>query len=208
MADFESLKKMIIAGDDGATAATQQLVDSGAAARDILDQSLLPGMDVVGAEMKSGEKFIPEVLLSARTMQACLDLIKPLLGEGGGSLGTVVVATVEGDMHDIGKNLVAMLLSGAGFEVVNLGKGITPADLVAAVKEHNADILGMSGLLTTTIPKIPETIQALKDAGLRDKVKVIVGGAPVSAEWADEIGADAYGANASLGVEKCKELMG
>ena len=208
MADFESLKKMIIDGDDGATAATQQLIDSGAAARDILDQSLLPGMDVVGAEMKSGEKFIPEVLLSARTMQACLDLIKPLLGEGGGSLGTVVVATVEGDMHDIGKNLVAMLLSGAGFEVVNLGKGITPADLVAACKEHNADILGMSGLLTTTIPKMPETIQMLKDAGLRGKVKVIVGGAPVSSEWAAEIGADAYGANASLGVEKCKELMG
>ena len=165
-------------------------------------------MDVVGAQMKSGEKFIPEVLLSARTMQACLDLIKPLLGEGGGSLGTVVIGTVEGDMHDIGKNLVAMLLSGAGFEVVNLGKGITPADLVAACKEHDADILGMSGLLTTTIPKMPETIQALKDAGLRDKVKVIVGGAPVSAEWAAEIGADAYGANASLGVEKCKELMG
>ena len=207
MADFESLKKMIIDGNDGATAATQQLIDGGAAARDILDQALLPGMDVVGAEMKSGDKFIPEVLLSARTMQACLDLIKPLLGEGGGSLGTVVIGTVEGDMHDIGKNLVAMLLSGAGFEVVNLGKGITPADFVAACKEHNADILGMSGLLTTTIPKIPETIQALKDAGLRDTVKVIVGGAPVSVEWANEVGADAYGANASLGVEKCKELI-
>lgn len=207
MADFESLKKMIIDGDDGAPAATQQLVDGGASARDILDNSLLPGMDVVGAEMKSGDKFIPEVLLSARTMQACLDLIKPLLGEGGGKLGTVVIGTVEGDMHDIGKNLAAMLLSGAGFEVVNLGKGVTPADFVAAVKEHNADVLGMSGLLTTTIPKMPETIQALKDAGLRDKVKVIVGGAPVSLEWASEIGADAYAANASLGVEKCKELI-
>ena len=180
MADFESLKKMIINGDDGATAATQQLVDDGAAARDILDNALLPGMDVVGDQMKSGEKFIPEVLLSARTMQACLDLIKPLLGEGGGTLGTVVIGTVEGDMHDIGKNLAAMLLSGAGFDVFNLGKGITPADFVAAVKEHDADILGMSGLLTTTIPKMPETIQALKDAGLRDKVKVVVGGAPVS----------------------------
>ena len=207
MADFESLKKMIIDGDDGATAATQQLVDGGAAARDILDNALLPGMDVVGAQMKSGEKFIPEVLLSARTMQACLDLIKPLLGEGGGTLGTVVIGTVEGDMHDIGKNLAAMLLSGAGFDVFNLGKGITPAEFVAAVKEHNADILGMSGLLTTTIPKMPATIQALKDAGLRDKVKVVVGGAPVSVEWAAEIGADAYAANASLGVEKAKELM-
>jgi 5-methyltetrahydrofolate--homocysteine methyltransferase len=208
MADFETLKKMIIDGADGATAATQQLLDGGASAREILDQSLLPGMDVVGAEMKSGDKFIPEVLLSARTMQACLDLIKPHLASGDSlSLGTVVIGTVEGDMHDIGKNLVAMLLSGAGFEVVNLGKGVTPADFVAAVKEHKAQILGMSGLLTTTIPKMPATIAALKDAGLRDSVKVIVGGAPVSVEWADEIGADAYGANASLGVEKCKELI-
>ena len=209
MPDFGSLKQMIINGDDGATAAAQQLIDGGASARDILDQALLPGMDEVGAQMKSGDKFIPEVLLSARTMQACLDLIKPHLAAGESmSLGTIVIGTVEGDMHDIGKNLVAMLLSGAGFEVVNLGKGITPADFVAGVKEHDAQILGMSGLLTTTIPKIPETIQALKDAGLRDKVKVIIGGAPVSAEWAAEVGADAYGANASLGVEKCKELLG
>jgi 5-methyltetrahydrofolate--homocysteine methyltransferase len=208
MADFESLKQMIIDGSDGATAATQQLIDAGTGAQDILDQALLPGMDVVGAQMKSGEKFIPEVLLSARTMQACLDLIKPMLAEGGHALGKVVIGTVEGDMHDIGKNLVAMLLSGAGFEVINLGKGITPADFVAAVKEHQPQIVGMSGLLTTTIPKMPETVQALKDAGLRDSVKVIIGGAPVSVEWATEIGADAYGANASLGVEKCKELIG
>ena len=208
MADFEALKKMIIDGADAATAATQQLIDGGASARDILDQALLPGMDVVGAEMKSGDKFIPEVLLSARTMQACLDLIKPHLAAGESmSLGTVVIGTVEGDMHDIGKNLAAMLLSGAGFEVVNLGKGVTPADFVAAVKENKAHILGMSGLLTTTIPKMPETIAALKAAGLRDSVKVIVGGAPVSVEWANEIGADAYAANASLGVEKCKELV-
>ena len=208
MADFESLKKMIIDGDEGAVAATQTLLDGGAKAREILDEALLPGLDVVGAQMKNGEKFIPEVLLSAHTMQDCLDLIKPTLGEGGSKLGTVVLGTVEGDMHDIGKNLVAMLLSGAGFEVVNLGNAITSADFVAAVKEHDADIVGMSGLLTTTIPRMPETIQALKEAGLRDKVKVIVGGAPVSPEWAAQIGADAYGANASLGVEKCKELMG
>ena len=208
MADFETLKKMIIEGADGAKAETQTLIDGGASARDILDQALLPGMDVVGAEMKSGDKFIPEVLLSARTMQACLDLIKPHLAAGETmSLGTVVIGTVEGDMHDIGKNLAAMLLSGAGFEVVNLGKGVTPAAFVTAVKENKAAILGMSGLLTTTIPKMPETIAALKAAGLRDSVKVIVGGAPVSVEWANEIGADAYAANASLGVEKCKELV-
>jgi len=207
MADFESLKQMIVAGDDAATGATQRLVDGGASAREILDEALLPGMEVVGAQMKSGEKFIPEVLLCARTMQACLDLIKPLLGDGGGSLGTIVIGTVEGDVHDIGKNLVAMLLSGAGFEVVNLGVGVAAADFVAAVREYNADILGLSGMLTTTIPKMPETIQALKEAGMRGRVKVIVGGAPVSAEWAAEIGADAHGGNASLAVEKCKELM-
>jgi 5-methyltetrahydrofolate--homocysteine methyltransferase len=208
MADFEGLKQKIIGGDEGATAATQALVDSGAKAQEILDQALLPGMDVVGAQMKSGEKFIPEVLLSARTMQACLDLIKPLLGEGGASLGTVILGTVEGDMHDIGKNLVGMLLNGAGFEVVNLGKGVTAEQFVAAVKEHDANIIGMSSLLTTTMPQMPAAIQALKDAGLRDKVKVVVGGAPVSAEWAKEIGADGFGANASLAVEKCKELLG
>ena len=138
MADFETLKKMIIDGADGATAETQKLIDGGASARDILDQALLPGMDVVGAEMKSGDKFIPEVLLSARTMQACLDLIKPHLADGGGEPRHGRIGTVEGDMHDIGKNLAAMLLSGAGFEVVNLGKGVTPADFVTAVKENKA----------------------------------------------------------------------
>lgn len=209
MAGFETLKQMVISGDDGAVVETQALVDGGANARDILDEALLPGMSVVGEHMKSGETFIPEVLLSARTMQGCLDLIKPLLGAGdSGSLGTIVIGTVEGDVHDIGKNLVAMMLSGAGFEVVNLGKGITAAEFVAAVKTHQPVVLAMSGLLTTTIPKMPETIQALKDAGLRDTVRVIVGGAPVSAEWAEEIGADAYGANASLAVEKCKDLTG
>lgn len=208
MADLESLKQMIIEGADSAPQATQALIDGGASARDVLDQALLPGMDIVGAQMKSGEMFIPEVLLSARTMQSCLDVIKPLMDDGADEgLGTIVIGTVEGDMHDIGKNLVAMLLSGTGFQVVNLGKGITPAEFVKAVEEHEADILGLSALLTTTLPKMPETLQALKDAGLREKVKVIVGGAPVSAEWAEEIGADAYGANASLGVEKCKELI-
>jgi 5-methyltetrahydrofolate--homocysteine methyltransferase len=209
MADFETLKEMIIAGDDHATAQTEKMLAEGASARDILDQSLLPGMEIVGQRMKSGEFFIPEVLLSAETMQACLDLVKPHMAAGeSATIGTVVIGTVEGDMHDIGKNLVAMLLAGGGFNVVNLGKGIKPADFVAAVREHKPDVLGMSGLLTTTIPKMPETITALKEAGLRDSVKVIVGGAPVSEAYAKEIGADAYGPNASIGVERCKELAG
>ena len=209
MADFETLKEMIIAGDDHAMAQTEKMLAEGASARDILDQSLLPGMEIVGQRMKSGEFFIPEVLLSAETMQACLDLVKPHMAAGeSATIGTVVIGTVEGDMHDIGKNLVAMLLAGGGFNVINLGKGIKPADFVAAVKEHKPDVLGMSGLLTTTIPKMPETINALKEAGLRDSVKVIVGGAPVSEAYAKEIGADGYGPNASIGVERCKELAG
>jgi 5-methyltetrahydrofolate--homocysteine methyltransferase len=206
---METLKQMIIDGDDGATAQTETLLGEGAGGRAILDQALLPGMEIVGQRMKTGETFIPEVLLSAQTMQACLDIVKPhLLESESATIATIVIGTVEGDMHDIGKNLVAMLLSGAGFNVINLGKGITPADFVKAVKEHKPQILGMSGLLTTTIPKMPATISALKEAGLRDQVKVIVGGAPVSKEYAAEIGADGYGPNASIGVELCKELAG
>ena len=208
MADFETLKGMIIAGDgDGAKAQTEALIAEGKAPREILDSALLPGMEVVGARMKSGECFIPEVLLSARTMQASLDMIKPLMTDGAGeALPTVVIGTVEGDMHDIGKNLVAMLLEGAGFNVVNLGKGITPSEFVKAVEANKPKIVGMSGLLTTTIPKMGVTINALKDAGRRDGVKVICGGAPVSDAFCDEIGADAYGPNAAIGVDKCKEL--
>lgn len=207
MADFETLKAMIITGDVGSTAETEALLAAGKGAREILDNALLPGMEEVGRRMKTGECFIPEVLLSARTMQSCLDLIKPRLAAGeSASMGTIVIGTVEGDMHDIGKNLVAMLLAGAGFEVVNLGKGVNSAQFVGAVKQHKPIILGMSGLLTTTIPKMPATIAALADAGLRDSVRVIVGGAPVSQSYADEIGADAYGANASLAVENCRAL--
>ena len=159
--------------------------------------------------MRDGDCFIPEVLLSARVMQACLDLLRPHMaaGEEAGG-GVVVIGTVEGDLHDIGKNLVGMLLQGAGFTVVNLGTGVTAADFVAAVAEHEARIIGMSALLTTTLPHMAETIAALKAAGLREPVKVMVGGAPVTAAFADEIGADGYGANAGMAVERAKELVG
>jgi 5-methyltetrahydrofolate--homocysteine methyltransferase len=142
-------------------------------------------------------------------MQACLDLLRPHMAAGdeaGG--GTVVIGTVEGDLHDIGKNLVGMLLQGAGFSVVNLGTGVGAAEFVAAVREHEPKIIGMSALLTTTLPHMAETIAALKEAGLRDSVKVMVGGAPVTAAFADEIGADGYGANAGMAVERAKELVG
>ena len=187
----------------------QALLAQGTSAREIIDRGLLPGMDVVGQRMKSGECFIPEVLLSARTMQSALDVLKPLLAEGeGAGTGTVVIGTVEGDLHDIGKNLVAMLLQGAGFEVVNLGTGVTPAAFVEAVKQRKPQIIGMSALLTTTVPKMKATIEALAAAGLREQVKVMVGGAPVTQAFASEIGADGYGANAGQAVDAAKALVG
>jgi 5-methyltetrahydrofolate--homocysteine methyltransferase len=206
----DQLKQAVIDGNEGvALAMTQALLASGASPREVLDAALLPGMDVVGARMREGECFIPEVLLSARVMQACLDLLRPQMAEGeDAGLGTIVIGTVEGDLHDIGKNLVGMLLSGAGFEVVNLGTGVTAAAFVAAARKHGAGLLGMSALLTTTLPRMAETIAALREAGLREHVKVLVGGAPVTQAYADEIGADGYGANAGMAVERAKELVG
>ncbi|HEX5643670.1 MAG TPA: corrinoid protein [Thermoleophilia bacterium] len=206
----DQLKQAIIDGNEAvALAMTQALVATGATPREILDEALLPGMDVVGARMREGECFIPEVLLSARVMQACLDILRPLMAAGDeAGMGTVVIGTVEGDLHDIGKNLVGMLLQGAGFTVVNLGTGVTASDFVAAVKEHQPRIIGMSALLTTTLPHMSETIALLKDEGLRDAVKVMIGGAPVTAAYAAEIGADGYGANAGMAVERAKELVG
>ena len=206
---YGPLKQAVIDGNaDLTNALVQAALAQGQAPRDILEGALLPGMEVVGARMKSGECFIPEVLLSARVMQGALDTLRPLLAEGeGGGLGTVIIGTVEGDLHDIGKNLVGMMLSGAGFEVVNLGTGVTTQQFVAAVTEHGASIVGMSALLTTTIPRMKETIDALAAAGLRDKVKVMIGGAPVTQAFADEIGADGYGANAGAAVDRAKALV-
>ena len=206
----DQLKQAIIDGNaDVALALTAALIAGGSTPREILDEALLPGMEVVGVRMREGDCFIPEVLLSARVMQSCLDLLRPHMaaGEEAGG-GVVVLGTVEGDLHDIGKNLVGMLLQGAGFSVVNLGTGVTADAFVAAVREHGASVLGMSALLTTTLPHMAETIAALKEAGLREQVKVMVGGAPVTAAWAEEIGADGYGANAGMAVERAKELVG
>ena len=205
----DQIKQAIIDGNaDTVNALTQALLATGVPAKEILEGALLPGMEVVGERMRSGDCFIPEVLLSARTMQGALDILKPhmLAGEST-SAGTVVIGTVEGDLHDIGKNLVGMMLQGAGFEVVNLGTGVTAAAFVAAVKEHQPQILGMSALLTTTLPHMAETLAALKEAGLRDGLKVMVGGAPVTQAWADEVGADGYGANAGMAVDRAKALV-
>lgn len=188
---------------------TQRALDEGTAASEILSQGLLPGMDIVGQRFKACEMFIPEVLRSAKTMHAAMDILRPFLSDAeAAGAGTVIVGTVEGDLHDIGKNLVGMMLEGAGFKVVDLGTDVKPQGFVEAAKEHKPNILGMSALLTTTMPKMGETVNALKEAGIRDQIKVMAGGAPVTQDFVDEIGADAYGSNATAAVEKAKNLVG
>ncbi len=187
----------------------QQAITGGVSVETILNEGLIAGMNVVGGRMKKHEIFIPEVLLSATAVQAGMDLLKPLLVTSGVGLGPkVVLGTVEGDIHDIGKNLVGIMLTGVGFQVVDIGKDIPAERFVKAVREEEAQIVAMSALLTTTMPEMRNTIEALKAAGLREKVKVIVGGAPVSPEYATQIGADAYGRDAAVAVDKVRELTG
>ena len=206
---FEKMAERLIAGKiDEVKELSQQALDQGASPREIIDKGLLAGMDVVGKRFKAGDMFIPEVLLCARCMHGAMDILKPLLSEADSAgVGTYVIGTVEGDLHDIGKNLVSMMLQGAGFEVIDLGTNVTPQKFVDAIKEHNPAILGLSALLTTTMPKMEETINAIKEAGVRDQVKIMAGGAPVTQAFVDEIGADAYGANAASATEKAKELI-
>ena len=187
----------------------QQAISGGVSADRVLREGLIAGMNVVGERMKKHEMYLPEVLLSATAMLVGMDLLKPLLVTGGVGLGPkVVLGTVKGDIHDIGKNLVGIMLTGVGFQVVDLGKD-TPAErFVQATREEEAQIVAMSALLTTTMPEMRNTIEALKAAGLREKVKVIVGGAPVSPEYAAQIGADGYARDAARAVDKVRELVG
>jgi 5-methyltetrahydrofolate--homocysteine methyltransferase len=176
--------------------------------KEILNNGLLAAMDVVGRDFKSGELFIPEVLMCARAMHAGLDLLRPLLAESGAaSLGKIILGTVTGDLHDIGKNLVSMMLQGAGFEIIDLGTDVKPEQFVAAVRDEGADLVGMSAMLTTTMPAMKSTITALEEAGIREKVKVIIGGAPVTNNFAQEIGADSYAPDAGSAVETARELL-
>ena len=209
----ELLGKMaesLIAGKvDDVVNLTKEAVDGGSSPKDILEQGLLAGMEVVGKRFKANEMFIPEVLRCAKCMHGSMEILRPLLVESGvKTAGTLVLGTVKGDLHDIGKNLVGMMFEGAGFQVVDLGIDLEPQAFVDALKEHQASIIGMSALLTTTMPKMGETINAIKEAGLRDQVKVMVGGAPVTEDYAREIGADAYASNAASAVDKGKELLG
>lgn len=188
---------------------TQEALEEGKTAHEILSEGLIPAMDYVGTQMQKGLVFIPEVLLSARTMQTALNILKPHLSEGEAKMrGRVVLGTVKGDLHDIGKNLVGIMLQGAGFEVYDLGKDVAPESFVKAVREKKPNIIGMSALLTTTMTMMKTTIETLIEAGVRDQVKVMVGGAPVTADFAREIGADGYAPDAASAVDLARELAG
>ncbi len=187
---------------------TEDALDEELSAQDILDKGLMPGMDHVGVEFKAGNMFVPEVLRSARAMHVSMDMIRPLLAESGASMtGKMVIGTVKGDLHDIGKNLVGMMCEGAGFEVEDIGKNIEPEEFVEAVKKCEPDVLGMSALLTTTMRAMEHTIKALEEAGLRDKVKIMIGGAPVTEAFSDQIGADGYASNAASAAELAKKFV-
>jgi len=193
---------------DAVEAATRKAIDDGMSPKEILDNGLIAGMDVVGRDFKAGDLFIPEVLLCARAMHTGLEILRPLLAESGIlAQGKLVIGTVTGDLHDIGKNLVSMMFQGAGFEVVDLGVDVSPEEFVEAVRTENADLVGMSALLTTTMPSMKATIDALTKAGLRDKVKVLIGGAPVTAKYAEDIGADSFAPDAGAAVDTARNLL-
>ena len=176
---------------------------------DILHKACIPAMGEVGRLFEEGEKFVPEMLISARAMQAAMNLLRPHLAEGDVSVtGTVVIGTVAGDLHDIGKNLVGMMLEGSGFEVIDLGTDVSPQRFVDTVKEQKPNLIGMSALLTTTMPSMGATIEALKEAGMREQVKVMIGGAPITQDFADKIGADGFAPDASSAARKAKQLLG
>jgi 5-methyltetrahydrofolate--homocysteine methyltransferase len=207
---LEKLSESLQGGDaDQAAALTQQAIAQKLDPKKILDQGLIAGMTVVGDKFKAHEIFLPDVLLAAKAMYAGLDLLRPLLAKAGiPTVGKVVVGTVQGDLHDIGKNLVAIMLKGAGFDVIDLGKDVAPEKFVAAVKEHSAQVIGMSALLTTTMPVMKQVVEQLRAAGLYGKVKIIIGGAPLSVEYAREIGADAYCFDGVNAVDVVKRYVG
>ena len=210
MADLSALKETVIEGNSGqARALTHAALDAGIGPQEILDSALIPAMDVVGENFSAGEFFIPEMLIAARAMQACLEILNPLLAVAQSkSRGKAVLGTVKGDLHDIGKNLVKIMMQGAGFEVVDLGTDVKPERFVEAVKAEKPDFVMMSALVTTTMVNMGETIAALKQAGVRDGVRIGIGGAPVTQRYADEIGADGYAPDASSAVDIAKAQLG
>ena len=209
MQDLKLLHQAILTGDaKTARSITEAALAEGTDPLKLVNDLMVPSMDEVGRRFECNEYFVPELLLSARAMKAALELIRPLLVERGSEpLGRVVIGTVKGDLHDIGKNLVAALLEGGGFEVIDLGVNVSPEKFVATVREKNANIVALSALLTTTMPSIKTTIEALKEAGVRDQVRVLIGGAPITQKYADEIGADGYSDNAPGAVTLAKKAL-
>jgi 5-methyltetrahydrofolate--homocysteine methyltransferase len=209
MPDLNQLHEAVVSGDaKTAHAITQQALAEGIDPLKLVNEYMVPAMAEVGRRFECSEYFVPELLISARAMKAALDLIRPLLtARGDRPAGRVAIGTVKGDLHDIGKNLVAALLEGGGFEVIDLGVNVPPETFIATVKEKNANIIAMSALLTTTMPSMKSTIEALKQAGVRERVKVLIGGAPITQKYADEIGADGFSENAVGAVALAKKAV-
>jgi 5-methyltetrahydrofolate--homocysteine methyltransferase len=209
MAKYQDLADSIIAGDNvKSKEITQKLVDNGASSSEILNEGLVPGMEVVGRKFKANEMYIPEVLIAARAMHAAMDIIKPMLSASGAKMkGTVIIGTVQGDLHDIGKNLVGMMLEGGGFSVIDAGVDIPAEKFVEEAKKSGAKLIGLSALLTTTMPVMKDVIAALKADSSTADVKVMVGGAPLTQEYADSIGAKGYAPDASSAVDLATKLL-
>jgi 5-methyltetrahydrofolate--homocysteine methyltransferase len=206
---YQTLLDAVIKGDiKTATEETRKAVDAGQNAQDILDQGLIEAMNIVGDKFSKGAIFVPQMLRSAKTMQECVKALKPHFQENAMTTkGKIVIGTVKSDLHDIGKNLAGMMLESAGFSIIDLGVDVAPEVFVDKIKETKADILGMSALLSTTMPYMTQTIKALVDAGQRDDVKVIIGGAPVTKKFAEDIGADSYAPDAAGAVLETKKLL-
>ena len=207
MTDLKALAEAVIKGDQNAAVKiTKSALEQGTPAKNVLDEGLIAGMDVVGARFKKNEVYIPEVLIAARAMKMAMELLEPELAKAGVKpMGTFLIGTVQGDLHDIGKNLVAMMLKGAGFKVTDLGVDVNPERFVEQAKAADSELIGLSALLTTTMPSMERTIKALKEAGI--SAKIMVGGAPVTQGYADKIGADGYAADAASAVDVAKGLL-
>jgi 5-methyltetrahydrofolate--homocysteine methyltransferase len=209
MYDFSSLREAVLAGNAAAAdSAARQALDSGAEPLSLVDEAIGPAMAEVGRRFEVGEYFVPELLISARATKAVFEVVRPLLAQRGAKpAGRVVLGTVQGDLHDIGKNLVAAMLEGSGFEVIDLGVNVPPDKFVAAVSDQGAEIVGLSALLTTTMPGMQTALESLRSAGIRDRVKVMIGGAPVTQAFADSIGAEGFGKSATAAVELARKLV-
>lgn len=210
MDDYKQLYDAVLNGDlKIAKEVTQEALDKDADPQMLVQEYMIPAMNEVGRRYEANEYFVPELLIAARAMKASLELIRPLLMQQGAQpAGRVVIGTVKGDLHDIGKNLVAAMLEGAGFEVIDLGVDVSPEKFITAAQDNNASLVAMSALLTTTMGSMKSTIEALKAAGVRDKVKIMIGGAPITQRYADEIGADGYSSNANAAVALARRFAG